>query len=111
MEKKKLKKLVLKKEVITNLSDSEQSKVKGGGDTQGFWCYTAEYITYINSYIEPANCIGGYANSEISYCYCTNGDNTCATCNGMTCVNCISIDISCDSVYATCGGFSYNNCA
>jgi hypothetical protein len=82
MEKKILKKLVLKKETISVLNDFSLSRIKGG-DT---WDYLYEYTTLLNSRMDPANCIGGYAGSNVSYCYCTNNDNTCNTCN--TCHTC-----------------------
>ncbi|MDR1339527.1 MAG: class I lanthipeptide [Prevotellaceae bacterium] len=73
---KKIKKLVLRKETITNLSGFEQSRIKGGVDS---WDYINQYVTTMMSHYDPANCINGYNASDRSYCYCTNGQNTCGT--------------------------------
>lgn len=69
---KKLKKLVLKKETIVNLSVFEQSRIKGGTGT------IDRYLTGTLSHFEVANCINGYGNSDPSYCIsCTGNENTC----------------------------------
>ncbi len=84
MKSKKLKKLVLNKETIANLSFSEQSRLKGGSD--GAVCETINrYLTGTISHYEPADCINGYGGTDLSYCYCTNGQQTCDTCNQPGC--------------------------
>ena len=69
-----MKKLVLKKEIITRLTASEQVNIKGGGTTENFWDCTNQYFTYMNSHLDPANCIIGYTGSDDSYCDCNSGE-------------------------------------
>ncbi len=69
---KKLKKLVLKKETIANLSAFEQSIIKGGTGT------IDRYLTGTLSHFKIANCINGYAASDPSYFVsCTGNEITC----------------------------------
>jgi len=69
---KKLKKLVLKKETITNLSSFEQNRIKGGTGT------IDRYLTGTLSHFDPANCINGLTDSDPSYCIsCTGNENSC----------------------------------
>jgi hypothetical protein len=73
MKRKKVKSLVLKKETIMNLSGFEQNRVKGGD----FLEYVHQYVTGMESNRDPAICAINFAASEVSFCYCTNGQNTC----------------------------------
>jgi len=85
METKKLKKLVLKKETIVNLSNFEQNGLRGG-DTGDWICAINQYLTYTLSHYDPANCINGYAGTDNnSYCRCDQETDDCPTKKGFTC--------------------------
>jgi hypothetical protein len=110
----KIKKLVLKKETISVLDDYSQSGIKGGGFTD----YLAEYMTGLVSHHDPNDCINGYLNSNYSFCYCTNGQNTCETCAGQntcanTCPNTCANSCICSGnqfCYTNKNEFTCNNC-
>lgn len=75
-EKKKLTKLVLKKDVVSELSNDLQSRLRGGAspDGGGFWSGFERYLTGLNSHQEPGQCAGNYWMSNDSYCQCCPDD-------------------------------------
>lgn len=77
MKKKKLKKLVLRKETVTLLDDLSQSRLKGGGDGTTAWIH--EYATYLASHMNPNDCIASLTDTCFSHCYCTHANQ--AQCN------------------------------
>ena len=105
MEQKKLKKLVLKKETISNLSNFEQSRIVGGYDA-GTWDYFEEYMTGVISHFNHNDCINGHKNTDKSFCFCTNNQNTC---------QCFTKDITCNDFITCketkCDDLTCTNCA
>jgi len=73
MEPKKVKKLVLKKETISNLSTADQNRIIGGD-----WiCELDRLICGTNSHFAPEQCALNCAGTVPSYCICSpdNGGN------------------------------------
>ena len=96
MEPQKTKKLILKNETISVLSDYSQSRLKGAEV-----CWWATFYTTPMSHMEITNCMFGYGNSEYSYCDCSDGNgggtnscdcpssppvSDCYECNDSRCV-------------------------
>jgi hypothetical protein len=102
MEKKKLKKLVLKKEIIVSLSNVEENSLRGGATVnENYLCdvYSVFLWTLCYGNNQPTACLGPSSPGG----NCPDGDT-----EGILCLSeyqCISIDInisciSCDCNYA-----------
>ena len=80
MEPKKVKKLVLNKEIISNLSDNRMSKVKGGGTDPMMTCPTglatlAKCCPSVDSF-QCHNCENG-TGGDSNYCFTEQQGSLC----------------------------------
>lgn len=74
-EKKKLTKLVLKKDVVSELSNDLLSRLRGGGDPGGWASRLEVYAATLDSHFEPGYCFGNNIVSNASYCVCCEDDD------------------------------------
>ncbi|MDR1180378.1 MAG: class I lanthipeptide [Bacteroidales bacterium] len=70
MEPKKIKKLVLNKEIISNLTENEMSYVKGGKDTDGTGYGMCICNPTDKCCISQIGSCPGLHTTEAGYCYC-----------------------------------------